>query len=138
MTAVFADSFYFFALLNPGDPYHVNAVAFSDHYTGVIVTTAWILTELGDGLCQPRSRPAFLRILRQFRDDPSCVLVPATSRWFDLGAQLYEARGDKEWSLTDCISFAVMREHGLADALTGDRHFQQAGFTALLLSPQHD
>jgi len=42
------------------------------------------------------------------------------------------ARNDKDWSLTDCISFIVMEEHGITEALTGDRHFEQAGFRALL------
>ena len=34
--------------------------------------------------------------------------------------------------LTDCISFVLMSEEGIAEALTGDHHFEQAGFTALL------
>jgi hypothetical protein len=48
------------------------------------------------------------------------------------GVQLYAQRPDKEWSLTDCISFVVMTQEGIFDALTGDRHFEQAGFVALL------
>ena len=48
------------------------------------------------------------------------------------GFDLYRQRGDKEWSLTDCISFVVMADEVLTDALTGDRHFEQAGFVALL------
>jgi len=45
---------------------------------------------------------------------------------------LYSSRKDKEWTLTDCISFVVMKREGLGEALTGDHHFKQAGFTALL------
>jgi predicted nucleic acid-binding protein len=51
---------------------------------------------------------------------------------FDQGFELYARRLDKDWSLTDCISFVVMREHGLTHALTGDHHFEQAGFRILL------
>ena len=58
--------------------------------------------------------------------------MPASHSLFQEGVQLYNARPDKDWSLTDCISFVVMQEHGLTDALTGDHHFEQAGFTALL------
>jgi predicted nucleic acid-binding protein len=47
---------------------------------------------------------------------------------------LYRGRPDKEWSLTDCISFVVMGERSLTEALTSDHHFEQAGFTALLKS----
>ena len=56
----------------------------------------------------------------------------ADSFYFDEGVRLYVARPDKDWSLTDCISFVVMRERGITEALTGDRHFEQAGFVALL------
>jgi hypothetical protein len=51
---------------------------------------------------------------------------------FEAGTDLYSRRSDKEWSLTDCISFVVMQEQGIGEALTGDRHFEQAGFRALL------
>lgn len=46
--------------------------------------------------------------------------------------KLYASRPDKQWSLTDCISFEVMRREGITEALTGDHHFEQAGFVALL------
>jgi uncharacterized protein len=49
------------------------------------------------------------------------------------GLGLYRSTPDKEWGLTDCISFVVMREHRLADAMTTDRHFTQAGFRAMML-----
>ena len=47
--------------------------------------------------------------------------------------QCYKMRTDKEWGITDCISFVVMEEYGLTEALTADKHFRQAGFKALLL-----
>jgi hypothetical protein len=50
----------------------------------------------------------------------------------DRGLALYAARPDKEWSLTDCVSFLVMQDHGVTEALTADHHFEQAGFVALL------
>ena len=85
-----------------------------------------------------RSRPR--RCVRVFRVcSPRCGLIlPARSfrqtrqDLFDAGVELYVRRPDKAWSLTDCISFVVMREHGMNEALTGDRHFEQAGFIALL------
>jgi len=51
---------------------------------------------------------------------------------FQRGVDLFEQRADKAWSLTDCLSFLVMRAERLTDALTGDHHFEQAGFRALL------
>ena len=58
--------------------------------------------------------------------------MPASRRLFTRGLALYKERTDKEWSLTDCISFVIMRDLKLSAALTADRHFEQAGFMALL------
>jgi uncharacterized protein len=56
----------------------------------------------------------------------------ADTRLFQRGVDLFEQRQDKDWSLTDCLSFVVMRDEGISQALTGDEHFEQAGCTALL------
>ena len=58
--------------------------------------------------------------------------MPASSELMERGFDLFSRRPDKEWSLTDCISFIVMSEEGITEALTGDHHFEQAGFTILL------
>jgi predicted nucleic acid-binding protein len=67
------------------------------------------------------------------KNDPNVTFVPATDDLFRKGFDLFSSRSDKSWTLTDCISFIVMEEAGLTEALTGDRHFVQAGFEALLL-----
>lgn len=58
--------------------------------------------------------------------------MPPTDALFRRGLQLSNNRPEKEWSLTDCISFVVMKERRIKEALTGDHHFEQAGFVALL------
>ena len=65
-------------------------------------------------------------------DDPYTEVVPETTDLFKEGLKLYSSRPDKGWSLTDCLSFVVMKERGILDALTSDHHFNQAGFHALL------
>jgi predicted nucleic acid-binding protein len=70
--------------------------------------------------------------MRDLRTDSGTVIVPASSDLVDRGFELSSRRADKEWSLTDCISFAVMEEHGVREALTSDSHFEQAGFTMLM------
>jgi predicted nucleic acid-binding protein len=60
------------------------------------------------------------------------LIIPPTQQLFDAGFELYRKRPDKNWSLTDCISFTVMQERSITEALTGDHHFEQAGFAALL------
>jgi len=59
-------------------------------------------------------------------------VIPASSELFEAGLELYRSRADKQWSMTDCISFVVMRREGITDALTADRRFEQAGFHVLL------
>jgi uncharacterized protein len=133
MRIVFADAFYFFALLNPRDPAHAKAVAFTGAYTGQTVTTGWVLTELADGWAKPASwRSVFLQLQADVRANPDIVIVPCTDQLLGEGIHLYAQRPDKEWSLTDCISFVVMQRESITEALTGDHHFEQAGFVAML------
>jgi uncharacterized protein len=132
MNRVFADSFYFFAVLNPRDRAHQKAREFATHHEGAIVTTAWVLTELADGLAVTAHRAAVSRLIARLEAEPDNEIVPPSEELMTRGIELYDARPDKQWSLTDCISFIVMQEYGLAEALTGDHHFEQAGFIALL------
>ncbi len=132
MTAVFADTFYFLALVNTTDSAHEKATTFSVSREDAIITTAWVLTELADALCNSSHRRAFQRVFDGLKADSGTSIVPPSRSLFDRGIELYNARDDKDWSLTDCISFVVMEEHGIKEALTGDRHFEQAGFRALL------
>jgi hypothetical protein len=97
-----------------------------------LVTTEWVLTEVGDALAAPVNRGLFLELLAALRADATVTILPASSALFERGVQLYGDRLDKGWSLTDCVSFVVMRQNNIADALTADHHFEQAGFVALL------
>ena len=73
-----------------------------------------------------------MAVWRLVDTNPAFRLVRATPELLQRGRKLYEDRPDKEWPLTDCISFAVMQEEQVGEALTADRHFEQAGFKALL------
>jgi len=66
------------------------------------------------------------------RSDSRTTILQATSEWVARGLSLYGQRSDKNWSFIDCISFEMMRDHDLTDALTTDHHFTQAGFHAIL------
>jgi len=132
VNALFADTFYFLALLHEDDAAHPRALALSGTRSNPILTTLWVLTEVADALSAPNLRTNFLPLLQALRTDPACTIVPPSEELFDQGVELYAGRADKEWTLTDCISFEVMRRYGVTEALTGDRHFEQAGFAALL------
>jgi hypothetical protein len=107
-------------------------VELTDRLTGRLVTTDWVLTELADGLSRAKTRGALIRFIENHRIDPAVRIVPAGRQLLSRGWDLYRRRRDKEWSLTDCISFVVMQDRGITDALTGDHHFVHAGFRALL------
>jgi predicted nucleic acid-binding protein len=132
MKAVFADTFYFLALLNRRDPAHARAVAVSRTQDLALVTTEFVLLELADALCQPHQRDEVLAIWALIETNPACRLIRANTELLARAKQLWRQRPDKEWPLTDCISFVVMKDENIREALTADRHFEQAGFKALL------
>jgi hypothetical protein len=132
MREVFSDTYYLLAMHNPADQAHARAVTATQALAGPVVTTEWVLTEVADALADPRDRAGGIAFLEDLRRESGWGVVPAAHSSFEAGWTLYRARPDKAWSLTDCISFATMKERGIKEALTGDRHFEQAGFTALL------
>ncbi len=132
MSTVFADTFYYFAFLNANDELHERARILTEEFDGKMVTTAWVLTELADGMADPENRVGFVAFFEALRNDKQVQIVPANQSLWDEGIALYGARADKKWSLTDCISMVVMEQQRISDVLTGDVHFQQAGFNLLL------
>jgi predicted nucleic acid-binding protein len=129
---VFADTHFFIALLNARDQSHAQALRIEQGPRLHLITTRWVLAELADAMALPAHRARAARFLTLAKANPWLTILDATDALFDQGCDLYAKRPDKEWSLTDCISFVAMANEGLAEALTGDRHFEQAGFKMLL------
>lgn len=132
MTPLFADTSLFVSFLNKRDDFHAKAVEFLSDVSVPLVTTAWVLVELGNFLGKGRGRLRYAPSVADLRAEKLLKIVPAADVWFDRGLALYARRGDKRWSMIDCISCAVMEDTGLQDALTTDHHFEQAGFSMLL------
>ena len=132
MNVAFGDTFYFLALINPRDSYHARAVEFAGEWDGTVVTTRWVLAEVCDGLCSGVNRELAVTLMTRLEGSKRFKILAGSDSLFERGFALFRDRADKDWSLTDCISFVAMADEGLRDALTGDRHFEQAGFTALL------
>lgn len=99
-----------------------------------VITTNYVLTELVALLTSPLRvpRPLRFRMLEELRSAPWIEVIHITPDLDEAAWSLLRARPDKDWSLVDCASFVVMRERGIAEALTTDRHFEQAGFARLL------
>ena len=129
MNAVFADAYYFIAVLNPHDAGHSAAISLSLAPTEQLVTTEWVLVEVAHALSAPRFRSKVTQLIAKLEARSNANIVHSPSAlWVD-GLSLYEQRPDKSWSLTDCLSFVVMRKYGIQSALTLDAHFEQAGFS---------
>jgi predicted nucleic acid-binding protein len=132
VSIVFADTFYWVALANRNDASHQNATEFTQRSSSRLLTTEWVLTEVADGFASARHRNLVAQLRTLWRTDKTLMIAEATHDTFERGLDLFGNRADKDWSLTDCISFVVMQDHGLTEALTADHHFEQAGFVRLL------
>ncbi|MCX5676112.1 MAG: PIN domain-containing protein [Planctomycetota bacterium] len=132
MRPVLADTSYYLALFNENDPHHKAALQFSRAAALTVVVTDFVLLEIGNAYSRRSMRGTFCTLVADVRSDPWCQLVPVSKALFEAGLLLYARRPDKDWSLTDCISFVVMKRLRLTEALTADRHFEQAGFKVLL------
>lgn len=131
MKQVFADTSFYIALVNPADENHDQAIRLSQEWRRS-VTSEFVLLEVGNALSKVRSRGKFVAFLKALRANPNARIVPVSKELLDAGFEFYSQRMDKDWSLTDCISFIIMDRRGLRDALTADHHFEQAGFNALI------
>ena len=132
MKPVFADTSYYVALLSQSDERHWAAVDWAEQWLGKQVVSEYVLVELGSALAAPQDRHLFVPLVEHVLADPATTFIPASADLFEHGVKLFAARSDKGWSLVDCISFVVMKQRRLTDALTADHHFTQAGFKALL------
>jgi len=132
MKLQFVDTYYLLALVNTKDKGHDAALRHSQGRTSGLVTTTWVLVEFADALSAVSSRSSAARFIRGLSAEPFVEVTPPSQEQFERALDLYENRPGKEWSLTDCLSFLLMEERGISEALTADHHFEQAGFQALL------
>ena len=135
MIEVFLDTSFAIALSAVTDQNHLRAVQLADQFEANktrLVTTQAILLEIGNALSKQRYRRAAIQILESLEADPNVEIVLLTKDLYRAAFNLFKQRKDKQWGLVDCISFIVMHNRGITDALTADVHFNQAGFRALL------
>ncbi|MBW4441021.1 MAG: type II toxin-antitoxin system VapC family toxin [Plectolyngbya sp. WJT66-NPBG17] len=135
MPKIFLDTSFAIALSAITDQNHIRAVQLADQLEvdkTQLVTTQAILLEIGNALSKRKYRIAAIQLLESLKADSNVEIVRLSSQLYSAAFQLFRSREDKEWGLVDCISFTVMTEQGISDALTTDEHFNQAGFRALL------
>lgn len=135
MNELFLDTSFSIGLVSPRDQIHEKAIAWSEKIEDSkipIVTTQAILLEIGNALSKTAFRQIGIGLLNNLENDSKTTIVSLTDKLYNKAFELFRNRPDKEWGLVDCISFVVMKERKITDALTTDEHFTQAGFRALL------
>ena len=135
MNDIFLDTSYAIASVSPKDQLHRKAKRWTNQIASSnipIITTQAILLEIGDAFSRSRFRNVGIGFLENLESDINTTIISLTDELYDKAFELFRNQPDKEWGLVDCISFVVMRERGIDDALTADEHFVQAGFRALL------
>jgi predicted nucleic acid-binding protein len=135
MKSYFADACYWIALATRKDQLHSVALAAQTKLTNAtLVTTDEVLTEVLNhfGRFGPDLRQIASQIVESIRQDQRVRVVEQSRTTFDGGLAMYKARVDKEYSHVDCVSFSLMTQDGITEALTNDHHFEQEGFVALM------
>jgi uncharacterized protein len=135
MATVFVDTVAWIALLNTSDGLHSNAQQTLRTLRSQkvrLITTEFVLLEVADALSSLSIRMKTVTFIDGLRKMSGLQIVPASQTLLMEGWTLYGQRQDKEWGLTDCISFVVMDGQQVTQAFTSDHHFTQAGFTCLL------
>jgi predicted nucleic acid-binding protein len=134
MQTLFADTFYWVALIHAKDQWHRQVRSFStlikDYH---LITTDLVLIEYLNFFAkydQPMKR-GVVNFYRQIQTSPQLQIISVDSNLIELGVQLYANRLDKGYSLTDCVSMIVMKQLDIHEILTHDKHFTQEGLTIL-------
>lgn len=128
---IFVDTAAWIALINRDDILHEQAKAVMRQLRDEklrLVTTEFVLVEVANAFSKPPFRSSVVVYINGLRRLKALRIVPASMELYQAGWSLYSDRLDKEWGLTDCISFAVMKSENITKAFTSDHHFEQAGF----------
>lgn len=135
MKTLFVDTAYWVAQANPRDEWHIKAIEFEAKIANTkLVTSELVLVEVLNYFSNfgVKIREKMAIATQQMLVDSDIHIVWQSQPLFELGLDLYQARLDKGYSLTDCVSMIVMRQEKIQEILTHDRHFAQEGFTILL------
>lgn len=135
-SSVFLDTSFAIALSVESDANHQLALQIAATLESSpikLVTTRAILLEIGNALSKQRYRTAAVKLLTALENDSTVEIAGISDELYRRGFALFQSRPDKDWGLIDCISFTDMTDLGLSEALTADKHFEQAGFKIHLL-----
>ena len=134
MTPLFLDANYVIALEVSDDQHHYAA---RQHWTKLLesplslVTTSYVLDEVVTFLNNRNQHSKAVRIGNNLLTASPIQMIHVDEVLFHEGWRYFQQHHDKTFSLTDCISFVLMKRLEIVEALTFDKHFEQAGFVKL-------
>jgi len=132
--AILLDTSGLLCLFHAAEPQHDAAVTFFD-VAPFKLTTNYVLAEfVALAYVRRLPRQQTLAFMAALQDSPEVSLVYVDELLHRRALSLLQHHLDKNWSLCDAVSFELMRQHHVAEALTTDHHFEQAGFVRLLAS----
>lgn len=133
--AVFVDSFAWIAAINRTDNYHAVVLKTLENlikHKIKLITTSFVIVETINALSKVEFRKSVIEFVDKLQKSPSIEIVKITDEIHSSSWELYKQRKDKNWGITDCTSFEVMRILGIKKAFTNDKHFEQAGYSLVL------
>ena len=137
MNEVFADTSGWASFFLEDDRYRAKAFSLITQWKQQnqrVVTTNYVLSELIVLLSNSRGqqRPAVINYIEAIRSADWVEIVHIDESLDNEAWRLLANRLDKKWSLVDAVSFIVMEDRGITEALATDHHFEQARFVYLL------
>ncbi len=135
MIEVFLDTTFAIALVNRSDLFHKKAIQLAAQIEAAgifIVTTQLVIVRISNALSRQQYHTEAVSLLEAIDADPNIATIPLSESIYHAAYKLFCDHKDKQWDMTDCISFVVMKEYGLKDVLTTNQVFQQMGYCSLL------
>lgn len=136
MREIFIDTGFIIALESVTDQNHEKALQQWNELLKDLpsmVTTTYVIDEIVTFFNSRNRHAKAVEIGRRLMNSRSVQMIHVDKGLFDKSWQYFEQHADKTYSMTDCISFIVMKEQGIQSALSFDKHFTQAGFKGLSL-----
>ena len=132
---IFVDTFAWVAVINKSDNYHkicLKTLKLFLREKVKFITTNYVIIETINALSKIEFRKSVIGFINKLEKSPSVEIIKITDEIYNNAWILYQKRTDKDWGITDCTSFEVMRILNIKKAFTFDRHFEQASYSLVL------
>jgi len=126
------DTSGFLCLVHRDETQHLKAKQSYERASGGLIHNYFLDEFIALAQARKLRRDIALEFSEAWLNSSKVEVVWIDERVHRSGLKLLRARADKTYSLCDAVSFVLMRERGIREALTTDKHFEQEGFVRLL------